>query len=505
MNIEEQRMVTKPVEELEEVNLDDSRPERTTRIGTLASQTVRQALALFLKENQDVFAWSHEDMPGIDSSVMVHWLNLSPSFSPVRQKKRVFAPKRDRVIAEEVRKLQEADFIHEVYVDDILVKSVRESDHMRDLQETFDTLRSYKMKLNPSKCAFGVTAGKFLGFMVSQRGIKVSPEKVKTIMELAPPRMVKEVQSLNSKIAALSRFVSRAMDKCLPFFRTLRRSFEWTDECQKAFDDLKGYLSAPSLLSPSMSGEELFLYLAVSSVAISAALIREEDKIQRPVNGSYECKNERMKRYLEEVKGRANNLQIKLVQIPREENQDADRLGKVASAEPMIIPDQVLSFIQLSSLLNGTSMQEVISEHCWMAPITAYLKDCKFPDNKEVARKLKVKATRFVLIKDVLYKRGFSRPYLRCLDHNEADYVMREVYEGVCDNHSGSRGLDIMGPFPTAVRQLKFLVVGIDYFTKWVEAEALATITEKNIRIFIWRNIIYRYGILRVLVSDNGK
>ena len=66
-------------------------------------------------------------------------------------------------------------------------------------------------------------------------------------------------------------------------------------------------------------------------------------------------------------------------------------------------------------------------------------------------------------------------------------------------------GLDIMGPFPTAVRQLKFLVVGIDYFTKWVEAETLATITGKNIRNFVWRNIIYRYGIPRVLVSDNGR
>ena len=66
-------------------------------------------------------------------------------------------------------------------------------------------------------------------------------------------------------------------------------------------------------------------------------------------------------------------------------------------------------------------------------------------------------------------------------------------------------GLDIIGPFPIVVRQLKFLVVGIDYFTKWVEAEALATITEKNIRSFVWRNIIYRYGIPRVLVSDNGK
>ena len=120
------------------------------------------------------------------------------------------------------------------------------------------------MKLNPSKCVFGVIAGKFLGFTISQRGIEVNPEKVQAIIELGSPKTVKEVQSLNGKIAALNRFVSKAMNKCLPFFRTLRKSFEWTDECQRAFEDLKKYLSSPLLLSPSKPGEELYLYIAVS-------------------------------------------------------------------------------------------------------------------------------------------------------------------------------------------------------------------------------------------------
>ena len=108
----------------------------------------------------------------------------------------------------------------------MLVKSVRENDHLSDLQETFDTLRSYNMKLNPSKCVFGVTAGKFLGFIVSQRGIEVNPEKVRAIMELEPPKTVKAVQRLNGKVAAPNRFVSKATDKCLPFFRVLKKSFE---------------------------------------------------------------------------------------------------------------------------------------------------------------------------------------------------------------------------------------------------------------------------------------
>ena len=85
---------------------------------------------------------------------------------------------------------------------------------------------------------------------------------------------------MNGKIAALNRFVSKATDKCLPFFRTLRKSFEWTDECQKAFEDLKKYLLSPLLLSLSKSGEELYLYITVSQAAVSAALVREEEGLQ---------------------------------------------------------------------------------------------------------------------------------------------------------------------------------------------------------------------------------
>ena len=139
----------------------------------------------------------------------------------------------------------------QVYMDNMLVKSLREEDHLKDLKEIFDTLRSYSMKLNPGKCTFGVTTRKFLGFMVSQRGIEANPDKIRAIMEMKPPKNVKEVQSLNGKVAALNRFVLKVMDKCLPFFRTLKKSFEWTDECQQAFEELKAYLSALPLLSPS--------------------------------------------------------------------------------------------------------------------------------------------------------------------------------------------------------------------------------------------------------------
>ena len=119
--------------------------------------------------------------------------------------------------------------------------------------------------------------------MISQRGIETNPNKIQAILNMEPPRNVKDIQSLNGLVAAFNRFVSKATDKCLPFFRVLRKAFEWTDECQQAFEDLKAYLASTPLLSPSKPREELYLYLAVSTHTISLALIREEGKVQKPV------------------------------------------------------------------------------------------------------------------------------------------------------------------------------------------------------------------------------
>ena len=119
--------------------------------------------------------------------------------------------------------------------------------------------------------------------MVSQRGIEVNPDKIQAKLNMEPPKNVKEVQSLTGRVAALNRFISKATDKCLPFFRVLKKAFEWTDECQWAFKDLKVYLTSTPLLSPSEPSEELYLYLTVSPHAVSSALIREEGKTQKPI------------------------------------------------------------------------------------------------------------------------------------------------------------------------------------------------------------------------------
>ena len=388
------------MEALEIVELVEREASKTIRIGMTLSPEMRTKLVQFLKENLDVFAWSHEDMPGISPKVIQHKLNVDLERKPVQQRRRVFTPERNQAITNEVNKLLSIGFIREVYypnwlinivlvkkangkwriyvdftdlnkacskdsfpllridqlvdstaghklltfmdafsgynqikmaekdqektafitsqglycykvmpfrlknagatyqrlvnkmfsrqigrnmevyMDDMLVKSKEKPTHLDDLKEMFATLRQYQMKLNLSKCAFGVASGKFLGFMVSQRGKEANLEKVKVILNMTSPKTMKEVQKLTGRIAALNRFIPKATEKCLPFFKTLKQAFAWTDECEVAFQELKCYLSNPPLLSPSQERENLYLYLAVSAMAVSAALIREEGKTQ---------------------------------------------------------------------------------------------------------------------------------------------------------------------------------------------------------------------------------
>ena len=125
----------------------------------------------------------------------------------------------------------------EIYIDDMVVKSKMVSEHLGDLQTIFEILRKYKLRLNASKCSFGVRSGKFLGYMVTYRGIEVNPDQIKAINNLGSPWNPKEVQKLTEMAAALNRFISRLVDRCRPFFLLINKwkDFEWTEECAIAF------------------------------------------------------------------------------------------------------------------------------------------------------------------------------------------------------------------------------------------------------------------------------
>ena len=142
------------------------------------------------------------------------------------------------------------------------------------------------MKLNPSKCAFRVSAGRFLGFMVTQRGIEANPAQLKAILESSAPAFRKEVHQLTGRLAALGRFISRFIDRLKLFFATLKgvNWAGWNEECDEALTAIKQYLAEPPVLASPEAGETLFVYLAVSDVSVSAALFKEdENKKKRPV------------------------------------------------------------------------------------------------------------------------------------------------------------------------------------------------------------------------------
>ena len=159
----------------------------------------------------------------------------------------------------------------EVYIDDMVVKSKLVFEHVGDLTSIFEILRKHKLRLNASKCSFGVDLGRFLGYMVTHRGIKINPDQIKAINNLQPPRNLKEIQKLTRMMAALNRFISRLADRCRPFFLLLHKwkEFKWSNECVVAFQQLKQYLSRPFIMFSPVVDEVLFAYIAVAFYAIS--------------------------------------------------------------------------------------------------------------------------------------------------------------------------------------------------------------------------------------------
>uniref|UniRef100_A0A2N9G172 Integrase catalytic domain-containing protein n=1 Tax=Fagus sylvatica TaxID=28930 RepID=A0A2N9G172_FAGSY len=563
--VEERRNFAEPTEELEEISLIEGDEKKTIRIRTTMPERIRDSIVQFLRENADVFAWTHEDIPDISTDVMVHKLNVNPSIRLVKQKRQVCALERNAAVMEEVDKLLTAGFIREVYypecypllridqlvnstaghkllsfmdafsgynqirmeeedqektafitsrglfcykampfglknagatyqrlvnkmfhnqigrkvevyVDNMLIKSKENEDHLADLKETFQSLRAYNMKLNPRKYAFDVSFGKFLEFMVSQRGIEANLDKIKAILEMSPPKTVKEIQSLMGKAAALNRFISRSTDKCLPFFKILKKAFQWTEECQRAFEELKVYLSSPPLFSPSQTGKELYLYLAVSSSAVSSALIRKEERVQKPiivlvspekykfecaiqlrfratnneakyeallaglklsrnmgiknlivkrdsqliigqVKGEYEARENRMKNYVTVVHTLLPHFKkVEFLQIPREENTDADRLARLASSREEI--DGFLE-VQGKPSTEEETVNSIIYNALWMSPIICYFKDGKLPIDKMEARKLRIRDSHFQLLGGHSLQDGFGIPRILISDNGK--------------------------------------------------------------------------------------
>ncbi|XP_075479412.1 uncharacterized protein LOC142520294 [Primulina tabacum] len=265
------------------------------------------------------------------------------------------------------------------------------------------------------------------------------------------------------------------------------------------------------------------------------------------MKGIYDVKDEKLIEYAREVdRIREKFTEITFEQIPRKENKKVDTLAKMAGTMGSWKTGDVVFQVELTPHTSSPAVEH--EEEDWRTDIIDYLKEGKLPDNPREVRKLKMKCSRYVMVGDVLFRTSFAGPLLRCLNYKKADYVLREVHEGCCGNHLGAYalarkvlhagyswpsvlhdaqelvmscdscqrlarlnqrpaammkavtaacpfdqwGMDIVGSFPIAPAQKKFLLVAVDYFSKWVEAEPLARITENDVLKFLWKSIVCR-------------
>ncbi|GKC94413.1 reverse transcriptase domain-containing protein [Tanacetum coccineum] len=249
-------------------------------------------------------------------------------------------------------------------------------------------------------------------------------------------------------------------------------------------------------------------------------------------------------------------------QIPRSENRKADELSKIASTSFAHLSKQVLvEKLKEKSIMEGEVLGVVEEGDTWMTPLHKYLTSEALPKDKKVARAIRRKSTRYAVTNGILYKKSFLGPWLRCVRTLQVNYVLREVHEGSCNMHAGPRsvvakalrigyywpimhkdaremirachdcqvhqpvpqklqqnptpitslwsfykwGIDIAGPFLEGPGKVKFLIIAIDYFTKWIEVKPVATITGNHVKKFVWDNIVCRFGLPWEIVSDNDK
>src|SRR3954469_3219968 len=168
----------------------------------------------------------------------------------------------------------------QVYIDDVVVKTAKKITLLEDLRQTFDNLRRYRLKLNPTKCTFGVPVGKLLGFLVSSRGIEVNPSKITAIQNMELPKSLNDVQKFTGCLESLSRFVSRLGEKAMPLYHLMRKNdkFIWTPQADSAFHELKKMLSSAPILASPLPREPMLLYIAATNQVVSAIVVVERDE-----------------------------------------------------------------------------------------------------------------------------------------------------------------------------------------------------------------------------------
>ncbi|XP_027337412.1 uncharacterized protein K02A2.6-like [Abrus precatorius] len=338
----------------------------------------------------------------------------------------------------------------QVYIDDIVVKSKYKSDHVGHLRQAFERMRKYGLKMNLLKCAFGVIAGQFLGFIVHQKGIEIDNNKAKAIYETQAPSTKKQLQSLLRKINFLQRFISNLSGKVKIFSPLLKlkkeKEFRWEAKHQAVFEEIKQYLTKPPVMVPPKKGFPLKLYISTSEETIGS-MLAQEDK-----NGV-----ERAVYYL-------------------------SRMG-----------------------VDGTLLR-CLSEH------EAYIALAKIHEGicgaHQAGERMK-----WMLLREGLYWPSmvkdcfdYAKSCEECQKHGNIQHVPASELHSIIKPWS-FRGwaLDLVGQIhPPSTKGHKYIIVAVNYFMKWAEAVPLKEVTKSDVVNFINEYIIHRFGIPETLTTDQG-
>ncbi|GJS66378.1 reverse transcriptase domain-containing protein [Tanacetum coccineum] len=581
-------------------------PDKKVAIrGTLSAKGGMELCSL-LKENLDIFAWQLSDMTGVPRSVTEHRLNIREGYSLVRQKKgarpwNVLKPSKRRIVTPFLKStgtlnLSVATPLNvsymltkaitkyrwqsqmkikrlstpakgqigqniEVYVDDLVIRSYTEAEMLRDIDETF-------------------LEGMFLGYMISPEGIKPCPDKTEAVLQLSSLRTIKEVHSINGKLASLNRFLPKSAEKsflqaaeaalvgatpagsthtkggtnCITvripqsyyiilgehnityWPRTSMKGQILVDFLFKNPDEAPPDTSGVGLIQTSLGGTEFtyalrFQITASNNEAEYEALIAglwiaaemgvcnvnvsvDSKLVANQMLGTYVAKEENTVKYLEKAKtlisGFAN---FSISQVPRSKNKKVDALSKITSTSFAHLSKQVLVKVLKEKPIQEEEVATLVEEEgpTWMTPIIEYLKDGTLPDDEKRGKQTLNQGKTIQIIRRGSLQAVIPKAVAKMCLRSMVDKAMRLGYFWptmqwdardmirTCNNsqihHPVPRnpkqpltpimapwsfykwGIDIAGPFPEGPGKVKFLIVSMDYFMKWIEVKAMATIT----------------------------
>ncbi|XP_031099838.1 uncharacterized protein LOC116004037 [Ipomoea triloba] len=410
-----------------------------------------------------------------------------------------------------------------------------------------------RRNLHPDGCqvVWEINGGKFLGFMVTRNGIEPNPEKGAISSVL-----VKEEGGTQRPIY----YVSKALHNAELWYTAVEKTVEnedggWWTLSTDGSSNSKGCGSGVVLITPEgfrayyairfhfkLSNNEAEYEALLNGLRLAVGLRAEKIRIRcdsklvvGQVTGEYEANEGNMQRYRDAVLRTLREFEgYEIHQVPREQNADADMLSKLSTGIPghirkiARVEDLETSNIDISWVCPVQSR-----EPCWIDHITKYKKDGTLPVDEQDAKLTRLRPPSYVILEDKLYKRAYNGTLLKCVYPDEAELMMREVHKGVCSAHQGAYtiarrimlqgrpatnytpvstaipfsrwGIDLVGALPTGSGSRKYIIVAIDYFTKWVEAEPLASITAARCKNFVEKNILCRFGIPIQVITDNGR